>query len=141
MRQFQKRIHPADWLLLAALAALAVSTAWCRDGLLAFLSFMLLVFHLDRMLNSRYIVSADTLQVRHSRFRPARLIPLERVLRVERTEARRSPLGLARPAMLVLTYATDEAQQHTREIYLDPKTPDEFVEFLRKKKLNLSPNP
>jgi len=141
MRQFQKRILSTDWLLLVALAGLAVSAAWCRDGLLAFLSFMLLVFHLDRMLNSCYIVSTESLQIRHSRFRPARQIPLGRVLRVERTEAKKHPLALARPAMLVLTYATDEARQHTREVYLNPKSPDEFVEFLRKKKLNIPANP
>lgn len=140
MRKFQKRIHTADWLMLVVLAAMAVATAWCRDGLLAFLSLMLLVFHIDRTLNSCYIVDNESLQIRHSRFRPVRHIPLERVLRVERAEAGKRPFGLARPAVLFLTYATDEARQHIREVYLDPKNPDEFVEFLRKKKLNIPTN-
>lgn len=141
MRQFQKRIHAADWSLLVVLAALAVATAWCKDGLLAFLALLLLVFHIDRTLHSCYIIGNESLQIRHSRFRPVRHIPLECVLRVERTEAAKRPFGLARPAVLVLTYATDEARQHTREVYIDPKNPDEFVEFLRKKKLDIPANP
>lgn len=134
MRQFQKYISPFQWILLSALACMAIGAWWYQMGLLVWIAFTLLVFHLDRMLHSCYIVTSQELRLRKSQFRAPLAIPLNRVLRVERIESRQI-FGFKHRPLLLLTYATDDLLQHTRETYIDPKTPDEFVEFLRKKKM------
>lgn len=134
MRQFQKYISPFQWILLLALACMAIGAWWYQMGLLVWIGFTLLVLHLDRMLHSCYVVTPQEVRLRRSRFHAPICIPLNRVLRLERIESRQI-FGIKRRPLLLLTYATDDALQHTREVYIDPKTPDEFVEFLRKKKI------
>lgn len=137
MRQFQQHISLLHWILLFALACMAVGAWWYQIGLLVWIAFTLLVFHLDRMLHSCYIVTPQELRLRKSRFRKPLIISLHRVLRIERLESRQL-FGIKCHSVLVLTYATDDLLQHTLETYIDPQTPDEFVEFLRKKKIALA---
>lgn len=135
MRQFQIYTPWASRLFLVVLAVLAVWSGWEKSGVGMLVTFTLLVFHIDRLLNSALIVTPDELLVKRSRVRPPLTIPLSRVLKVERVEGRaRYRLDSCR---LVLTYATDDTHSRTREVYLNPQKPDEFVEYLRKKKLGI----
>jgi len=134
MRQFQKHISILHWTLLLAIACLTIGAWWYQIGLLIWIAFTFLVLYLDRMLYSAYIITPHELRLRKSRFRIPITIPLHRVLRVERMESRQI-FSIKLRSLLVLTYASDDFLQHTREVYIDPKDPDGFVEFLRKKKI------
>ena len=119
---FHEKITVLGIVFLLLELGLTFFLGW-QKNILGILTLMLLIFTLERLLYSQYVITADgKLLINHGRFAKKRIISLNQVLRVERGNYL---LGMGKYLVLVMNDGS--------ELGLRPDREQEFLDYLKKK--------
>ena len=130
-RQFHAKIQLQSWLLLAAFLFLTGYAAWVKHPVFLCIGLLLMVVLIERMIHTTYTVSSDTLTLHTSRYVRDVVVPLSSIQRIDQVQTLRL-FGKALSSYLLVGYADEQGE--TRQVSLMPKNPDDFVDYIQKKR-------
>ncbi len=128
-RLFHAKIRMQSWLLLLVVLFVTLYAGWHRQGPVLLLGFLLLVLLVERMIHTSYMVTDRVLEIHNGRFSKTRVIPLDRLIRIERVSGLRF-FGKSPDSFLMITYGGADGERH--EVAVIPQHEEEFVRFVEK---------
>lgn len=130
-RLFHAKIQKSSWLLLMVLLVLAVFAMWNKSPILMAIAMLLMVVIIERMIHTTYTIDkSGNLIIHKGRFSKDKIISLKDIQRIDRVNSMRI---FGKSISTCLFIVCNEG----RQIQVIPRLEDEFVECVRKRRLEL----
>lgn len=128
-RTFHARVKPTTWVLVAAIAAVALYFAWFKLVIPFVFALLLLVLIIERILHTKYTIDDKSLTISYGRFTKERVIDIDDIKKIERIDGLRLG-GNALTHTLVITYSDNRSTDIT------PDDEQTFIQHIKKKREN-----
>ena len=128
-RTFHARVKPTTWVLVAAIAAVALYFAWFKLVIPFVFALLLLVLIIERILHTKYTIDDKSLTISYGRFTKERVIDIDDIKKIERIDGLRLG-GNALTHTLVITYSDN------RSTDVNPDDEQTFIQHIKKKREN-----
>lgn len=130
-RTFHSKVDGWYWLLMGATAFLLFDFFWFHYTLLMVLTALCMIFEIEMLVHTGYIVAADgELRIESGRFVPNRTLDIRSIVSMERIKSF-SPAPALSVERIEIRYQTEKG---VRSIQVSPARADEFMAWIQKKK-------
>ena len=130
-RTFHSKVDGWYWMMMAVTAFLLFDFFWFHYTLLAVLAAAVMVFEIEMLVHTRYVVTVEgTLEIKSGRFVPDRAIGLSSIksMRRVRSVSIAPALSLDRVEVVYLS------EGENKKVQVSPQNGEEFIRWIEKRK-------
>lgn len=129
MRTFHSKVGWWYWAVLLICSSILFFVFWIHATLLTLMFAFLVIFEIEMLIHTQYtLIGKETLAVRTGRFLKSSSIPVESIVRIEKSHSFESAPALSL-SRLKVTYRKGAVKTY---ILISPKNPEDLVKVLQK---------